>query len=197
MILIIDYHGSFISSLYETALKSSGTFKIIDAKDISLNKIKELKPTALILTSSPGLPSQAKLMKDIILHYGPEIPIFGLSSACLALAEAYGAKINPVEEIEYGKEVLVKHNEDPLFSQISNPFLAGNFYAFFISNHDLPKNLQTIAFSDQNIIMAIKHKTYPSYGVMFALETLLTPEGDKILENFIKQAKLFKMDNHD
>lgn len=186
MIKIIDFHGSFTHSLHTTLLKSYSQVEIVDSENISIDQIGEGKPQALILTSSPGKPPSK--IREIILKYAPALPILGLTSASLAMAEAYGGDYYPLSEIEYGKVVQVTYLNDDIFKGIPNPFEAGNFYAYAISPNHLPKHLKTIAATDKGVIMGIKHDSLPCYGFLFSIESLLTPQGDLLLKNFIKIA---------
>lgn len=183
MIKVIDFHGSFTQSLLTSLLKCYSRVEIVDSATLDTHEILNGNPVGLIMTSYPGKPTTT--MREIILNYSSQIPLLGLSSASLAIAEVYGGHIEPVKEIKYGKEEWINYSDDDLFAGLPNPFPAGNFYAFVVSSLELPSELQIVATTKHEIVMAIKHRTHPCYGLSFAVETLLTAQGDVILKNFV------------
>lgn len=193
MIKVIDFHGSFTQSLCGSLQNVYPSIEVVSGESLETHDLLNGNPIGLIVTSCPGKPN--KQMRKLVFDYSSTIPILGLSSGCLAIAEAYGGKIEHVEEVEYGKVEWIHYLEDELFAGLPNPFQGGNFYAYVVSATDFPTELSILATTKKDIIMSIRHKEHPCYGVSFAVETLLTPQGDMMLKNFINIALNYGKNN--
>lgn len=188
MFVIIDYLGSFTYNLYQSTAKMAKVVEVLDHRKVTPEKIANLKPQGIFLSSGPGLPQDNPTSLAIVKEFYSLVPILGISLGHLAIAEAFGAKIEHVKTIEHGKTALVHYEIDPLFEGVPNPFTAGFFHTFEVSQKRLPKTLKILAQTQEKKLMALKHCDYPCYGVQFYPDSILTPEGDQILANFIQLA---------
>ncbi len=184
MLLIIDNYDSFTYNLYQAFAVDYKEIKVVYNDQISLEEIERLNPKGIVLTPGPGRPEKAGICIDVIRKFGPKIPILGVCLGHQAIGVAFGSSVNQASEILHGKESLIFHNRQNLFEGVSLPFKAGRYHSLLVEN--LPEELLVDAETPEGLIMAIRHKEYPIYGVQFHPESILTPEGKKILQNFLK-----------
>ena len=186
MILLIDNYDSFTFNLYQ-ALEQLGEEVVVHRNDqISLDEIRALKPTHIVLSPGPCTPKESGIYLELIQEFYKEIPVLGVCLGHQAIAMALGGKICGAKTIMHGKPSEIFHNGKEIFQNVTNPFEATRYHSWVASEKDLPKELAITARSEDQEIMAIRHTTYPLFGIQFHPESVLTTEGNKILENFIK-----------
>ena len=186
MTIIIDNMGSFTNNLFQIVGKKDPHTKVISTKELSMASLKKCQPSALILSSGSGLPEDNPILLDIVKTFSPYIPILGISLGHLAIAQAFGAHFEPVKQIEHGKSCLIDHHQEDLFLGLINPIQAGCFHAFVVSKNDFPYSLKISSEAEDGTIMSIRHKTYPTFGVQFYPESVLTPQGKEMILNFLQ-----------
>lgn len=185
MIVIIDTQGGLTFTLRsQVAACTSHQVMIMPHEEASLLKLQNLDPKALILSSHPGKGSHA--LASIIQHFSSQIPILGISFGMWALVEVFGGTILPAEKPVFGKACLAYHHHSPHYLDIPSPFMAGCYYAYMVEEASLPSDFQVEARTAEGVVMGISHQTLPCYGVQFNPESMLTPEGRLLVENFIK-----------
>lgn len=187
--LIIDNYDSFVHNLarYVTL---SGVDIIIKRNDaVTIDNIKTLTPTAIILSPGPCTPQQAGVSIDIVKTFGTTIPILGVCLGHQAIAEAYGGKTVRHAPV-HGMASSVTHNNSALFHDIPSPFQAGRYHSLLADIANAPDLIAT-AHTDNGTVMALEHATHPVYGVQFHPESLLTEHGLAIIENFVTIAHDF------
>ena len=191
MILMIDNYDSFTYNLVDYLGRiSDEPLKVIRNDEIAPKAIKNLKPSCIVISPGPKSPSEAGISEDVIRMYYNVIPILGVCLGHQAIGEVFGCDVVHAKRLMHGKTSQVKHNNDPLFKGVENPFTATRYHSLTIENVGPKSELQIIATStDDGEIMAVKHKKHPVYGVQFHPESILTTEGLKILSNFLKLAK--------
>ena len=151
---------------------------------ISLSDIEKLRPGKIVISPGPCTPDEAGISIDLIREFGERIPILGVCLGHQCIAAAYGAKIVYAGEIVHGKTSMINHNNSNLFKGLKNPFEATRYHSLIIDKNTFPEELEVIAESNQ-IIMGIKHKERPIFGVQFHPESIKTQDGLKIIENFL------------
>lgn len=192
MILIIDNFDSFTYNLYQAVAPLVDDVQVIRNNAISLDEIIRLNPIGIILSPGPGHPSQSGICIDIIQKLGATIPILGVCLGHQAIAVAFGGIVHRAHEQMHGRDSLIFHNQHPLFHNMPLPFKAARYHSLIVDTQSLPPELSIIATDDNNSIMALKHLHYPIYGVQFHPESILTPEGDVLLNNFIEICTQYK-----
>lgn len=180
MIAIIDNRGGFTFKLFHQ-VRAYTKEVVIVPNEVSM---QSLDPKALILSSHPGKGSPA--LVNLIQHFSSKIPILGISLGMRALVEAFGGKVSKAARPVYGKSCLTYHEQSPHYEKIPSPFLVGCYYAYVVDEAFLPPSLQIEARTAEGVIMGIRHRELPCYGVQFNPESMLTREGEQILENFIQ-----------
>ena len=190
MILIIDNYDSFtyniVQYLYELGFES----KVFRNDEISLVEIENMKPSHIIISPGPKTPSEAGISEDVIKYFAGKIPVLGICLGHQAIAEVFGGKVINAKDLVHGKKSMVYHDGKTIFSGIDSPFEAGRYHSLAVSKKDLPECLEISAYTSDDEIMAVRHKTLAVEGVQFHPESILTKHGKKILKNFIDGTKV-------
>ena len=184
MILIIDNYDSFTYNIYQYVGQFNSNVKVIKNDAISINKLKDLSPSKIIISPGPGHPIDSKISLECIKIIGDSIPILGICLGHQAIGISFGAKIINSNQIIHGKTSMIKHNGNLLFHGIENPFEATRYHSLIIDKNNFPNELEVIADCD-DMIMGIKHKNKDIYGVQFHPESIKTDSGLTIIENFL------------
>ena len=188
-ILLFDNYDSFTYNLVH-AIKSLGYENV----DVYRNDKIELSQIDLydkiILSPGPGLPSEAGIMMEVIKKYAGKKSILGVCLGHQAIAEVFGAKLENIPTVFHGVQTAIKiMKEDYLFAGLPNEILAGRYHSWIVSNNDFPSELEVTAVDEAGDIMALKHKTLDLHGVQFHPESMLTPDGVQIIQNFLQSKK--------
>ena len=186
MILLIDNYDSFSYNLYQLVGSINPDIKVIRNDEMTVEEIKKLNPSHIIISPGPGTPSDAGIIEDLVKEI--DIPVLGVCLGHQAICEAYGAKIIRAPEIVHGKKDLINvNNKCHLFNGLNERIIAARYHSLIAS--DLPDCLEVIATTKDGIIMGVKHVSKKIYGIQFHPESILTPVGKIILENFLKEGK--------
>lgn len=191
MIVLIDNYDSFSYNLYQLIGSFDPDIRVIRNDKISVDELAALKPEALVFSPGPGKPADAGICIKAIQRLSGSIPLLGVCLGHQALYEAFGGNIVPARHLMHGKSSLVNiDTTSPLFEGLLSPLKVARYHSLEADPQTLPDCLQIIATVDEEV-MAIAHKTHPSFGVQFHPESILTPQGACIIENFIRHARAF------
>lgn len=187
MILMIDNYDSFTYNLVDYFSKlTNDEIKVCRNDKITIQEITSLKPSYIVISPGPKTPSQAGISKAVIKSFTGKIPILGVCLGHQSIGEVFGGKTIHAKHLMHGKTSDISHTNHPLFKNIASPFIATRYHSLVIDLNNFPKDLLIIATSnDDNEIMAVAHKSHPTYGVQFHPESICSPDGLKILENFL------------
>lgn len=184
-ILVIDNYDSFVYNLvhYLEDLDCEVTVRRND--QIHLDEIEVFDK--ILLSPGPGIPDEAGLLKDIILRYAPTKSIFGVCLGQQAIGEVFGGSLTNLNEVFHGvaTQVKVTAPDEVLFTGLAQEFAVGRYHSWVVSDNNLPNCLKVTAYDENGQIMALRHDTYDVCGVQFHPESVLTPDGKKILENWV------------
>ncbi|MFM9947770.1 MAG: anthranilate synthase component II [Saprospiraceae bacterium] len=185
-ILVLDNYDSFTFNLVhylQELLKHPVEVRRND--EISLDEVANYD--AIVLSPGPGVPSEAGIMPELILRYAGKIPVFGVCLGHQAIGEAFGAQLENLSEVYHGLEtpVEVLVESELLFMGVPKIFQAGRYHSWAVRREALPDCLEITAVDEQGAIMALRHKTLNVRGVQFHPESIMTPYGKKMLENFL------------
>ena len=183
-IVIIDNYDSFTYNLSHL-VKELGAEVTVYRNDQF--ELKDLEPfSKIILSPGPGIPSEAGLLLDVIKTYAGKKPILGVCLGHQAIGEAFGGKLENLSDVFHGVATPChKVTEDPIFSGISKDFTVGRYHSWVVSKEGFPECLEVTAESDEGQIMALRHKTLNIRGIQFHPESVLTPDGKKMLQNWM------------
>lgn len=187
MLLIIDNYDSFTYNLYQAIATETENVKVACNDQITLEEIEKLHPKGIVISPGPGRPESAGICIEVVQKLGLKIPILGVCLGHQAIGCAFGAKITQSQDIVHGKQSLIFHNRERLFKGMPLPFKAGRYHSLRVEK--LPIELVIDAETPDGLIMAIHHKEYPVFGVQFHPESILTPEGKTIIQNFLEICK--------
>ncbi|MCM8783293.1 MAG: aminodeoxychorismate/anthranilate synthase component II [Candidatus Omnitrophica bacterium] len=186
MILMIDNYDSFTYNLVQYLGELGGELVVYRNDKITLEEIKRLKPKHIVISPGPGRPEDAGISCDLIREFAGKIPILGVCLGHQCIGEVFGGRVVQAERLMHGKTSLIYHKGTDIFEEVENPFEATRYHSLIVEREGLPALLEIIAETKEKEIMGLKHKDYPLWGVQFHPESILTKEGKKILNNFIK-----------
>ncbi|OMH40192.1 anthranilate synthase component II [Desulfurobacterium indicum] len=188
MILMIDNYDSFTYNVvqYFGTLGADITVKRNDKT--TLEEIEKLNPDAIVISPGPCTPKEAGISVEVIKNFAGKLPILGICLGHQSIGYAFGAEIVRAKKLMHGKASLIEHDGKYLFEGMKNPFSAIRYHSLVINRKTLPEEFEITAESkDDKEIMGIRHKNFPLFGVQFHPESILTEEGLKLIENFLKQ----------
>jgi len=186
MILLIDNYDSFTYNLAQYLGELGARLKVVRNDKITIAAIKRLKPKHIVISPGPGRPDDAGISKAVIKAFAGKIPILGVCLGHQCIAEVFGGRIRRAKRLMHGKTSLIYHNRKEIFKGIKNPFEATRYHSLIAERKSLPKALEMIAETKEKEVMAIRHIDLPVWGVQFHPESILTKDGKKLLNNFIK-----------
>lgn len=206
MILLVDNYDSFVYNLYQfigealanirgydlsnkdDLAKIYEEIKVIRNDELTIDEVKDLNPDYIILSPGPGKPKDAGICKDIVKeHIQSDIPILGVCLGHQAICEACGADIVHAKELMHGKTSVIELDDDEIFYGITGPIQIARYHSLAVDSDTLSSDLDILAASEDGEIMAVKHKNSYIYGLQFHPESVLTPDGLRIIENFLKK----------
>lgn len=187
MILLIDNYDSFSYNLYQLIGAINPDIKVIRNDEMTANEIRILSPEYIILSPGPKRPEDAGVCIEVAREFGDECKILGVCLGHQAICEAYGAKITYAKELMHGKQSICKiDTSDELFKGLPDKINVARYHSLAADEATMPECLKVIARTEDGEIMAVKHKNKNIWGVQFHPESIMTPDGQKIIENFLK-----------
>ena len=188
MILVIDNYDSFTYNLVDyIGQKTDEPIQVFRNDALSLEDISDLNPSKIVISPGPKSPLDAGISNEIVLQFGIKIPLLGVCLGHQCIGNVFGAKIVQAKYLMHGKVSSIEYNEHQLFDGLSNPFEATRYHSLVIDPATVPDCLRVIARSvDDGEIMAVVHEKFPIYGVQFHPESICTPEGLDLIDNFLK-----------
>lgn len=190
MILLIDHFDSFVHNLSRYFIQLGFETKVVRYNKITPDQIAEMNPTHLVLSPGPCSPTEAPTSVTIVKQYCHKIPILGVCLGHQIIAEAFGGKITQAKKPLHGKSSLITHHGHSIMTGLAQPLRVGRYHSLIVSNENFPDCLEILASSTEGEIMALGHKKYPTVGVQFHPESVLTDGGYRLLENFLNRTLL-------
>ena len=185
MLLLIDNYDSFTYNLAQYFGELGCNVVVRRNDEITLDEIDSLAPLHICISPGPCTPAEAGISKDVILRFGEKIPLLGVCLGHQCMAECFGGKVIRAPNLVHGKSSKVSHKGAKLFEGLPNPFEAGRYHSLIVEGCSLPDQLEVTAQSHDGELMALRHREWPLHGVQFHPESILTPDGKRILANFI------------
>ena len=188
MLLLIDNYDSFTYNLAQYFGERGCDVLVKRNDEISIDEIAAIAPKHICISPGPCTPREAGISKKVVLRFGQHIPVLGVCLGHQCIAEAYGASVVRAGCLMHGKSCMIRHNGSALFSDLPNLFEAGRYHSLIVERSSFPACLEITAESDDGEIMALRHRKFPVQGVQFHPESVLTPDGRKILARFLAVA---------
>ena len=185
MLLMIDNYDSFTYNLYQYLCELGAEVEVARNDKISLEEIQDMSPEGIIISPGPSTPLEAGISNDVIRQFGPSTPTLGVCLGHQCIGHVYGAKVDQAGEIRHGKTSMVSHNGTGVLVGLPNPFQAIRYHSLVVFPETMPDTLEVTAQTENGLVMGLRHKDYPIEGVQFHPESILTPDGKHLLQNFL------------
>jgi anthranilate synthase/aminodeoxychorismate synthase-like glutamine amidotransferase len=185
MLLVIDNYDSFTYNLVQYLGELGQDVRVVRNDEIAAGDIAGLAPSHIVISPGPCTPNEAGISLDAIKTYAGKIPILGVCLGHQSIGQAFGGKIVRAARVMHGKTSQIHHDGKGVFTGLPNPFEATRYHSLLIERATVPDSLDVTAWTDENEIMAVRHKTLPVEGVQFHPESFLTTAGKDLLKNFI------------
>lgn len=186
MILLIDNYDSFSYNLYQYIGSINPDITVIRNDEKTVQEIEAMKPDCIIISPGPGRPEHAGICVEAVRYFEGKVPILGVCLGHQSICQAYGATITYAKELMHGKQsILEVDKESTIFKGLSGKVKAARYHSLAADEKTMPDCLKIIARADDGEIMAVKHRDYETYGLQFHPESVLTPDGMKMLANFL------------
>ena len=189
-LLLIDNYDSFTYNLVQAFLVLGADVKVYRNDEINITEAIDIGPTHLCISPGPGRPEDAGISLDMIAAFESRVPILGVCLGHQSLVSHFGGQIVSAERLMHGKTSRVNHDGKTIYAGLGNPLEAGRYHSLAADPETVPEVLQITATTARGEIMGVRHKQLPIEGVQFHPESILTPEGDALMKNFLDIERL-------
>jgi anthranilate synthase component 2 len=186
MIMVIDNYDSFTYNLVQAVGKRIKDIRVIRNKEMSVDEIESHSPRGIIISPGPGRPENAGVTVDVIRSLGPHIPILGVCLGHQAIGHTFGARVIHAPTLMHGRTSTLTHTGKTIYRSLPNPLTVGRYHSLVVAPDHLPDVLKVSAATEDGVIMGITHKDYPIEGIQFHPESILTPDGESIINNWLE-----------
>jgi anthranilate synthase/aminodeoxychorismate synthase-like glutamine amidotransferase len=187
-VLVIDNYDSFTFNLVQYLRELGATVTVGRNDALSIDDIRRSDPAAIVMSPGPRTPEEAGICVDLVRELGSSVPMLGVCLGHQAIGVAYGATVVRAPAVVHGKVGAVHHRGAGVLRGLDDPFMATRYHSLVVSTGGLPDSLEATAWSDDGLIMAMRHRTLPVEGVQFHPESVGTPSGHALLRNFLDTA---------
>jgi len=186
MIVVIDNYDSFVYNLAQY-IGELGREPLVFRNDrITINKIKQLQPSHIVISPGPCTPLEAGISNEVIRHFGGRIPILGVCLGHQCIGHVYGAQVVHAPIPTHGKTSMVYHDKRTIYKNLPNPFEGGRYHSLVVDWEKRPAELEASAVTADGVIMGIRHRKFVVEGVQFHPESIMTDVGHTVLTNFLE-----------
>jgi anthranilate synthase/aminodeoxychorismate synthase-like glutamine amidotransferase len=185
-LLLIDNYDSFTYNLVQAFLVLGAQVEVYRNDALTPEAARALEPSHLCISPGPGTPHDAGVSMDMIRAFAGRIPVLGVCLGHQSIVEVFGGRVVRADRLMHGKTSLVRHDERTLFAGLPQPCEVGRYHSLIAEPASLPPELEVSASTAQGEIMAVRHRTLLVEGVQFHPESILTPDGPRLLGNFLK-----------
>ncbi|NTW00561.1 MAG: aminodeoxychorismate/anthranilate synthase component II [Oscillochloris sp.] len=187
-VLLLDNYDSFTYNLYQYLCELGATVEVHRNDTISVGEVAEMQPDRIVISPGPCTPSEAGISVDLIKELAPTVPILGVCLGHQSLGAAYGGAVVRAPQVMHGKLSPIRHAGQGVFAGLPDGFAATRYHSLIVRRDDLPAELEVTAWTDDGLIMGLRHRTYPAQGVQFHPESIMTGSGKDLLRNFLEVA---------
>ena len=184
MIAVIDNYDSFTYNLVQYLGELGAELCVYRNDQLSLRELGKLAPSHIVISPGPGRPEDGGVSNDVIRHFHQRVPILGVCLGHQCIGHVFGGEVDRAPRLMHGKTSPIYHTGQGVFANLPNPFIATRYHSLVVQE-PLPSVLEVTAFTIEGEVMGICHRHYPTFGVQFHPESILTPEGKRLLENFL------------
>lgn len=187
MILLIDNYDSFTYNLYQFIGEFEPDIRVVRNDEITVEEIEALAPKQIVISPGPKAPKDAGRCLEIIQYFGGKIPILGICLGHQCIGEAYGGDVIHAKKLFHGKSSVIEVTEDPIFEGLPKEIQVARYHSLVVKYETIPDCLQVLSKTEEDEVMAMKHKAFAVYGLQFHPESILTQNGRQIIKNFIEK----------
>lgn len=188
MVLLIDNYDSFTYNLYQYLSELGAEVEVHRNDKITLAEIEAMAPEKIILSPGPCTPREAGISVGVVKRFGPTTPLLGVCLGHQCIGEAYGGVVDKAGEIMHGKTSQIHHTGRGVFAGLPEPFEAIRYHSLVILKDTVPRSLEVTAWTDNGLVMGVRHKEHPVEGVQFHPESIMTPVGKDLLRTFLERS---------
>jgi anthranilate synthase component II len=190
VIVMVDNYDSFTWNVYQLLCERGAIVEVVRNDAISAEQLLGEKPAGIVISPGPGSPADAGISLEVI-RAAQDIPLLGVCLGMQCMAEAFGGQVVRAGELVHGKATPVTHDDRGVFAGLPQPFAAGRYHSLAVPAESLPAELEVSARTarqdgDGDLVMGLRHRSLPYEGVQFHPESILTPDGGLVLENFLR-----------
>jgi anthranilate synthase/aminodeoxychorismate synthase-like glutamine amidotransferase len=186
MLLMIDNYDSFTYNLVQYLGELGQDLKVYRNNKISVAEVEKMGPDRIVISPGPCTPKEAGISIDLIQYFAGKVPVLGVCLGHQSIGEAFGGDVIRAPYLMHGKTSMIHHDGKTIFSGLPNPFEATRYHSLIIKRDTLPSVLEISAWTEDGIIMGVRHKQFKVEGVQFHPESILTGVGKDLLRNFLK-----------
>ena len=194
-VLVIDNYDSFTYNLVHFLGELGASLTVRRNDKITVDEVVEIRPDAIVISPGPCTPNEAGICLELIERTGPTIPIFGVCLGHQSIGQVYGANVVRAPTLMHGKVSVIHHTGASVFRGINDDFSATRYHSLTLAPESMPDVLELTAWTDDQVIMGILHKTHPVHGVQFHPESIASEHGHRILKNFLEIATAWNARN--
>ena len=186
MLLVLDNYDSFTYNLVQYFGELGADLVVKRNDEITIEEIAALKPEKICISPGPCTPREAGISNDVIRVFGPSTPILGVCLGHQCIGDVYGGAVVRADRLMHGKTSPILHDGKGVFAGLPSPFEATRYHSLIVRRDSVPEVLEISAETAEKEIMGLRHRQYPIHGVQFHPESILTPEGKRLLKNFLE-----------
>lgn len=186
MLLMIDNYDSFTYNLVQYLGELGQALRVFRNDKITVREIEAMQPERIVISPGPCTPKEAGVSIEVIRHFAGKAPLLGVCLGHQSIGEAFGGDVIRAPYLMHGKTSLIHHDGKTIFAGLPNPFMATRYHSLIIKRETLPSVLEISAWTDDGIIMGVRHRDFAIEGVQFHPESILTVVGKDLLKNFLQ-----------
>jgi anthranilate synthase component II len=188
-VLLVDNYDSFTYNLYQYLGELGAELRVVRNDELSAEAALALAPDRIVISPGPGTPDQAGITLDLIRRAAGRIPVLGVCLGHQALGQAFGGDVRRAPKLMHGKTSEIHHDGRGVFAGLPDPFTATRYHSLIVERDSVPASLEVSAWTDDGIVMGLRHREHPLEGVQFHPESILTTVGKDLLRNFLDGRK--------
>jgi anthranilate synthase/aminodeoxychorismate synthase-like glutamine amidotransferase len=186
-VLLVDNYDSFTYNLYQYLGELGAEVRVVRNDEVTAAEAMALAPDRIVISPGPGTPDQAGITLDLIQEAAGRIPVLGVCLGHQALGQAFGGRVSRAPKLMHGKTSSIRHDGRSLFAGVPDPFTATRYHSLIVERDSVPECLEVSAWTDDGIVMGLRHREHALEGVQFHPESILTTVGKDLLRNFLER----------
>jgi len=195
MIAVIDNYDSFTYNLVQYLGELGAEVRVFRNDAVTVDELERLSPSHIVISPGPGRPEDAGISGDVIRRFHTDVPILGVCLGHQCIAHVFGGRVERAPRLMHGKTSMIHHTGRGVLANLPSPFIATRYHSLIVTE-PLPAELELTAFTEEEEVMGVQHRRYPTFGVQFHPESILTRQGKQLLKNFLLYERV-KGGSHD